>query len=221
MQPIDFKKPKIVMFIGKPNTGKSNAIKFEVIKNVNNKIWSIGLIFTNSAFNNKEYDYMPRKYIIEGYKENILKKFVGSLKKYVKKHGKTLNSYIIFDDLIGLLNTRNNPYLINLISIHRHIGLSILISAQVFKSSATSTVVRCCVNYGIFFRSEKNDIIKAIYDEFGTEFASFEEFKTHFLKVTKKPYTALFYDQDTDSKENNFFAIKYPDVSKIKIELSF
>jgi hypothetical protein len=176
MQAIDFSTPKIVMYIGRPKSGKSNAMKMEIIKNVSKGIWKHGLIFTASAFN-------------------------------------------LFDDLIGILNTRNNPYLINLLSIHRHIGVSVLIGAQLFKSSATSQVVRCCLNYGIFFRTEKNDIIKAIYDEFGTEFKNYEDFKRHFLTVTKQPFTALYYSQDAFDFNNNFFAIKYPDVSKLNVKL--
>ena len=57
--------------------------------------------------------------------------FIDFLKDLIQKNTK-FNSFIVFDDLTGILN-RNNSFLINLWSIHRHLNLSIFIATQHLK----------------------------------------------------------------------------------------
>src|ERR1700733_4551004 len=104
MEDIDFTKPRIIICLGKPDSGKTNTIKYLILKNsVDKKIFNFGLVFTRTKFNNKDYTYIPDKYIIEGYNEDVLKKFIAFLRDLIQKNTK-FNCFIVFDDLIGILN---------------------------------------------------------------------------------------------------------------------
>ncbi len=107
-------------------------IKYLILKNsVDRKIFNFGLVFCRTKFNNKDYTYIPDQFIIGGYDEKILKNFIEKLEKLVE-NGEKFSAFLVFDDLIGVLN-RNDPFLINLWSIHRHLNLSIFIATQHFK----------------------------------------------------------------------------------------
>ena len=60
---IDFKNPQIVVCIGKPKRGKSNATKYFILKNsIDKKIFKYGIVFTKTKFNN-DYNYVPSQYL--------------------------------------------------------------------------------------------------------------------------------------------------------------
>ena len=202
-----------------PGRGKTNMIKYLILKNsVDRKIFKFGLVFCRTKFNNKDYTYIPEKYIIGGYDENILQNYIENLQKMVKE-GKKFNAFLIFDDLIGILN-RNDPFLINLWAIHRHINLSIFIATQHLKGSSTNTTFREVVSNGIFFNSKREDTIKAIHREFGKSvFKKYEDFERHFLYVTNEPYVGMFYDSLSDNE--NMWAIKAPLMDEFKVKLEF
>ncbi len=72
---------------------------------------------------------------------------------------------------------------------------------------------------GIFFKSGREDTIKAIYKEFGTHgFDKYIDFKNHFLNVTSEPFTGMFYDSNS---EENYFAIIAPKMTKINVQLEY
>ena len=87
MEDIDFTKPRITMCLGKPCSCKTNTIKYLILKNsVDIQIFNFGLVFTRTKFNNKDYTYIPDKFIIECYDENKLVKFIDFLKDLIKKN---------------------------------------------------------------------------------------------------------------------------------------
>src|SRR5436853_1827458 len=112
MQDIDFTEPRIILLVGKPKRWKTNMIKYLILKNsVDRKIFNFGLVFCRTKFNNKDYTYIPNKYIIGGYDEDIFKKFIENLENLVKEK-KKFSAFLVFDDLIGILR-RDDPFLIN------------------------------------------------------------------------------------------------------------
>ena len=219
MQDIDFTESKIIILCGPPKRGKTNMIKYLILKNsVDRKIFNFGLVFCRTKFNNKDYTYIPDKYIIGGYDENILRKFIDNLEKLIKEK-KKFSAFLVFDDLIGILN-RNDPFLINLWSIHRHLNLTIFIATQHLKGSSTNTVFREVTNNGIFFRTNREDTIRAIYKEFGTNgFDKYVDFKNHFMKCTSEPFTGMYYDSSSDKE--NYYCIRSVDMTEFKIKLNY
>jgi len=219
MSDIDFSEPQIVLLVGRPKRGKSNAIKYFILKNtVKKKLFKFGLTFTRTRFN-KDYDYLPEDSVISGFQQDILESYIEHLEQ-IKEGGDDIPSnFIIFDDLIGLLS-KNNPFLTNIFGTHRHFNTSIFLATQHLKTGANTTF-REIVNHGVFFNSKNRNTIEALYEEFGQLFDNVNDFKEHFFKVTSEPFTAMLYNQDEDDVDHNYLQFKASDMSGVNIKLEF
>ena len=210
---IDFKKPQVVVCVGRPRMGKSNAVKYFLLKNMlNNDIFKFGIVFTRTKFNN-DYDYIPEQYIYTQYTPELLKQYMNGLEELKKNTGKIPSNFVIFEDLQGLLN-RNDPVLTNYVSSHRHYASSLFFNFQYLFGA--SPLLRECTTYAILFRSLGHRTINGLYENFGMAFDSFNDFKDYFLKNTKKKYTAMMYMQNEHKKEKNYIRFKAPDMSEYK-----
>ena len=202
---LDFSKPQIVVCIGKPKRGKSFAVRWMIIKNsVDNKIFKYGIAFTRTKFN-KDLDYLPDEYVYENYEPNVLQEYLDGLKKQEKIEP----SFILFDDIQGVLNP-NDPVLTSLLACHRHYKISIFFCFQYIYGRGSTPVLRECTTYAILFNSKGDRTLRALYENFGQLFDSFNEFKEYFLLLTSKPYTAMLYVQDIDNKDDNYLEFQAP-----------
>ena len=213
---LDFTKPKIVLLNGQCGVGKTKALKWIILKHtVDIPIWEFGIAFTGTKFDN-DLDFLPDEYVFQGYDESILARYIDQLTKR-KEDGEDIpHNFLVFDDLHGIINNLS-PLLKNLVTIHRHLNMTIIFSNQVLKSR--NTTLREIVNYGIFFNTKRKDTIKAIFEEFGQLFDNFKEFKEFFLNATKEKYTAIFYDSSIDELEDNYMIFKAPLIENdVKLE---
>lgn len=216
---LDFSKSKIVLMIGSCGSGKSNATKFIILDNtINKKIFNFGLVFSQTKYN-EDYKFIDDKYIVKGYDEEILKKYIKKLER-IREEKKELPpaNFLIFDDLLGLLDG-NNPFLKNLFAVHRHLNLTIILCFQQLKVGLT--ILREIVNYAIIFGSKRKDTIEACFQEFGQLFDNYKEFREHFLKCTEERFVAMLYDASIQEKENNYLCIKFPLIENINYKLKF
>ena len=95
---LDFTTPQIVVSIGKPKRGKTNCLKYFILKNtVDNKIFKYGIVFSKTASFNKDYTYMPKEYIYSDFDEmpQILEKFIDGISKLKKKQP----CFCVFEEL--------------------------------------------------------------------------------------------------------------------------
>ena len=103
MKDISFHNPRIVVCVGKPRSGKSNAVRYFLLKNIlNKKKFKFGIVFTRTKFND-DYNYIPEKYIYTEYKPELLKKYMNGLEKLKKKTGVIPPNFVIMDDQQYLL----------------------------------------------------------------------------------------------------------------------
>ena len=210
MKDINFKTPQIVVCVGKPRMGKSNAVKYFLLKNMlNKKIFKFGIVFTRTKFNN-DYDYIPDQYIYTEYKPELLKQYMDGLEKIKKKSGKIPPNFVIFDDQQGLLN-RNDPVLVNYISSFRHYSSSLFLNFQYLFGAAP--ILRECTTYCLMFRSVGHRTINGLFENFGMMFDNMNDFKQYFLKNTKKKHTCILYSQKENKLKNNYKQFKAPDMS--------
>ena len=221
MKDISFKKPQVVVSVGKPKMGKSNALRYFILKNtLNKKIFKFGIVFTRTGKMNQEYSFIPKKYIYHEYKPELLKKYMNGLEKLKKQTGKIPPNFVIFDDQQGLLN-RNDPTLVNFVSSHRHYNSSCFFNFQYLFGA--SPLMRECTTYALLFNSKGHRTINGLYENFGMLFDKFDDFKEYFLFNTKKPYVAMLYDQNINEKQDNYKQFKAPDMSsklwkKVKLQ---
>ncbi len=217
---MNFSKPKVTLLIGACGSGKTNAVKHIILKNaIKNKIFQFGLVFSKTGKFNNDYKYVPEEYVYQGFNENVLKSYLKMLQDQTRKTGKPPANFIVLDDLLSLLNNRSG-FFANFLATHRHYNTSIFLCAQQLKLGA-STTLREIVNYVVAFNSKRFDTQEALFKEFSTLFKSFRDFQMHFQKVTSKPFHGMFYDNSINDLQNNYKTITFPDMSNIKISLSY
>ena len=217
---ISFDTPRIVLLIGKPKKGKSNMTKYLILDGaLNQKQFNFGLVLCGTKYSN-DYDFLPDDYIIQGYNEEVLNKYVDKLKSIKEETGETpASNFIIFDDLIGLLDKYDNN-LMNLFSIHRHLGTSIFMCVQ-HLNTGTSTLLKECCSHAIMFNSKSFNTLKSLYENFGMLFENLDDFKYNFLDITKEPFTACLYEQDEDDVNLNYKICRAPDMSNVNTKLEY
>lgn len=203
---INFSKPQVGVYIGRPRLGKSNAVKYHILKNTISKEpkFKFGIVFTRTKFN-KGYDYIPDNYVYQEYKPSILRKYMNGLEKMITNNEKIAPNFVIFDDLQGVLN-RNDPLLTNFVSSHRHYNCSVFFCFQYMYGA--SPLLRECATYAVMFNSKGNRTLQGLFENFGMLFDNFNDFKKHFFKVTKKPYHAMLYRQDINKLKKNYLQFK-------------
>ena len=201
---------QLFVLCGKSGRGKSYFIRFLLSDMLTNGKLKFGLVFTRTKFN-KDYAFLPDKRVIEGYNEDILKKYVNNLRKIAEKDGSVEPNFIIFDDLVGVLNN-STQWFSNFMSTFRHTNTTIFIAVQYLPGrNAVSPLMREQTNYAIMFQSRTKRTLENLFENYGGLFDSADEFKQYFLNATQEKYTAMLYSERIDYIEDNYVTIMAPE----------
>ena len=212
---ISFKKPAICVNIGACGAGKSNMLKYLLLKDVLNKKeqgFKFGIVFTRTKFN-KDLDFLPDKYKYTEYKPELLKKYMNGLEKLKKETGKIPKNFVIFEDQQGLLN-RAEPVLTNFLSSFRHYNCSCFLNFQYLYGA--SPLLREIATYCIMFSSNSHRTMNGLFENFGQLFENYNQFRAYFKKNTHKPYTAIVYEQKQNKLKKNYKRYKAPNMKDFK-----
>lgn len=157
------KLAQMFVLVGKSGRGKSYFIRYLLTERVVNDGWEFGLVFCKTKFNG-DYDFLPDDKVFQGYNEEILEKYVENLQAIKKKKGKVPPNFIIFDDLVGVLNNQTD-FFNNFISVHRHTNTNILIAVQYLAGrKAISPIMREQTSYAIMFQSRTKRTLEKLYE---------------------------------------------------------
>ena len=212
MLDIDFTTPQIVTCIGKPKRGKSWSVRWLILKNtLDKRHFKYGIVFTRTGKFSNDYNYIQDDYIFENFDTNILQAYLDG----IKKQETIVPSFIIFDDIQGLLNT-NDPVLTSLIACHRHYKISLFFCFQYIYGRGSTPILRECTTVAILFNSKGDRTLRALYENFGQLWDDYNSFKKHFLSLTSEQYVAMMYLQDEDDIKNNYLYFKAPDEQQMK-----
>ena len=222
-QNLDLSYPSCILLVGKPRRGKTNAIRFLLIKHSLDKFkgsagFEFGLVFTRTKFNH-DYDFLPDDYVIEGYDEEVLMKYLEGLEQEIAKGNKVPPNFIVFDDLIGLLS-KNNPFLTNFLGTHRHTNTHIFLATQHLKTGASTTLREVC-DKSIIFNSKTFNTTQSLFENFGGLFSNVSEFRKCLQEITQEPFTAMLYLLDEDNIAKNYLKWKAPDTSDWDYKLDY
>jgi hypothetical protein len=216
---IDFSNPQVIVSIGKPRSGKTNSTKYFILKNtVDKHIFKFGIVFTSTKFN-EDYDYIPQQHIHTDYTETFLKDYMNKLEKVKKKHKDIPDNFVIFDDMIGMINTIHDKTLINFIASHRHYRCSVFFNFQYLY--AASPLLREVSTYALMFNTKGDRSLKGLYFNFGQLFNNYNDFKQYFMKNTQQKYSAILFSQEANDLEENyhiFIAPPMDDYDDIKLK---
>lgn len=198
---------QIILFLGKPKSGKTYAIK-SIMHQFNN-FFSFGLLFTGTAFTG-DFEYLGRNCkVYDGWDEKSLEKHIKGLRKEAeekkqrdKKYLMDPN-YVIIDDLFGLINHKSS-FFMNWITTFRHTNTWIFFTAQTLHNGTSPTLCKC-MNYVFMFNSANHSEIEILFKNFCGTFERKQDFKRCFNQVTSSPpNTALLYDSSGKSETEYF-----------------
>jgi hypothetical protein len=201
---------QLFVLCGKSGRGKSYFVRYLLTDMLSIGKLKFGLVFTRTKFNG-DYKFIPDKRVIEGYNEDILKKYVNNLRAICEKEGSIAPNFLIFDDLIGVLNNQTQ-WFSNFMSIFRHTNTTIFICAQYLMGrNAISPLMREQTNYCVMFQSRTKRTLENLFETYGGLFECFKDFKEYFLNATSEKYSAMLYSERIDFLEDNYQTIMAPD----------
>lgn len=204
-----FQHPCMILSIGKSKSGKTYNTRFLLDYWLRQKrYFKWGIVFVGSKDLNDDYDFLPNHTIVNGYDEDLLMAYLDKLKK-IKNSGKVLPpSFIVFDDLLGKL--QSSKKFDNFVSLFRHYNITVFLNNQFLTNRTSSTIVREQTNYAFLWKTSSRHTIEAIYNWWGgLRFANYNEFKAHFLRATKKRYACMLWHSNEEI-ENNFLSYMSP-----------
>lgn len=211
----DMEFPSLIMSIGKSKRGKSYLTRylityFSVVK----PVFKGGIIFCATKELNDDWKQFPEKSIITGYTDDKLRAWTDRLKER-HEQGKRVPTFIVFDDLLGVL--QKSKYFDHFMSIFRHYHVTVFLNNQYLASAASSTLSREQTNYLFAFKSETTRTNKCLYEWFGQLFETYEEFKQVFRERTKEPHAAMLYIEDQEDKDKNYYSFRAPKFDEVKL----
>ena len=223
MENLDLSEVSCLLFVGKPKKGKSNAIRYIILKNSLDKFkgsakYEFGICFTRTKFNG-DYDFLPEEYVYDGYDEEVLERYLKALEEQISQGKKVPANFVIFDDLIGLLS-KNNPFLTNFLGTHRHTNTHIFLATQHLKTGASTTLREIC-SHAILFNSKQTNTLQSLFENFGQFFDTIGDFKDNFWDITREKFTAMLYLQDIDDINDNYLSYQAPDTSDWDYKLEY
>ena len=153
--PSMIKDEATVVFFAKRRTGKSFALRW--ILEAKKASYPFLLVFTNTKMNNFWQQYIPDKFVHEGYQPQVLAKLLERQKKLVKKMeedpelAKKVNPFValILDDCISQKEIKTCPFLRRVFTEGRHSKVAIFITTQYAKG--IDTIARGNVDYAFIF----------------------------------------------------------------------
>lgn len=208
-------EPVFIVAVGKSFKGKSYFLRYLINDRFQQGKLGFGLVFTKTNFN-CDWSFMPKKAIKEGYDEDLLIRYIDNLKAIKQKDGSIKPNFIIFDDLVGILNNQSG-WFINFISTHRHFNTSIYIAVQYLTGrAAISPIMREQTTHALLFNSRTHRTLVNLYESYGGLFDTFNNFKLYYLNATKEKYTAMLYRESIDNIDDNYISIKAPSNAEIE-----
>lgn len=220
---LNLKYPSCILLCGKPRSGKSACIKFLLLKHSLDNFkgaanFEFGLVFTRTKFNG-DYNFLPDSYVIEGYDEEVLMKYLQGLENEIANGKKIPPNFIVFDDLIALLN-KNNPFLLNFFGTHRHTNTHIFLATQHLKTGASTTLREVC-SAAVIFNSKTYNTTQSLYENFGGLHKDVNSFRRNLQEVTSEKHSAMLYLQEEDNIAKNYLKFKCPDVKNWDYTLDY
>ena len=193
-----FKNHSNYLFIAKRNSGKTHLIKYLIYTFLEQKVFQWGVVFSATNFNTHQLDIVDKKYQYSTVDDRVLEQIMTIQEK------SKVGCFIIFDDVIGTVNF-NSSVLKKLFTTGRHYNISIFLATQYLKS--VTPLVRQNTDYVFLFDIKNLITLRAFYDEWGSNFETFEEFKTYF-RNSVNGYSCLIIDQkDSKIRNNDIYSV--------------
>ena len=175
--PIDFETPRLYLFVGKSNSGKTHTMKHIVRKLWKEKRFKFGIVFSSTVdfqTGGQYYEWIKQKNGSEGHLVSddpttdrgkiVFTKYLEYLKKLAKENKKVgVPNFMIIDDQAGKIK-HMDPDFLRFLCIYRHLGTTLFVCIQ--EIHRISPVCRLQASYIFVWRNNNLDNIKCIERQF-------------------------------------------------------
>ena len=185
---LNLELPGLYMICGLQGGGKSHLIRFMMYEN--RAKFDCGIVFTNTAFKDGNFDYVDRRFVHREYSEEVLKNLKGIFSKQIES-GKKPRGFVVFDDCLSGRQWRSAE-LVSLVTQVRHYNITVVISTQYVKAIPPLFHSNAFKVYMFFMGGQA--AMKALYEYYGQLVGTFEEFKAFFTGATAPKHQFLEYD---------------------------
>lgn len=134
-----------------------------------------------SARYNNDYDYLPKRCIFDPACDMHRLQRIVALQRKIKEAGKKYRLLLVFDDIVGLLDTHKAKYakwFDRLITSGRHLDISCMFLTQ--RMTKISPTIRDNCRYVVVFRLPRNqiqDVVHGMQSDYGDKYAFYDAYK--------------------------------------------
>ena len=176
------------MICGLQGGGKSHLLKY--IMSENQDKFDVGIIFTNTAFVDGNFDYVDKRFVHLEYNSKILANFKEIFKQQIEKK-RPKCGFVVFDDCLEGPQWKDAE-LRSLVTQVRHYNITVLISTQ--HPTAIPPIFRTNTWAAFMFFMGTEDAMKALHKNYGQMLGTFNDFKDTFTAATAEKHQFLAYD---------------------------
>ena len=200
--------PGLVLIIGAQGSGKSHLLRHLIYSN--RKRLSYGIVFSHTAFNEGNLEYIPSKYVYSQYNPTALQALM-KIQSDIPKH-KRKSAFVLLDDCV-FDSWINCKVFSQLATQLRHYDVLLIITSQHLKK--IPAFIRENASATALFQMDTENSIKAAYECYGQRFNNEREFKKFlFANTLKRQF--VYYEKNSDKP---YMIMKAPQkVPKFKLK---
>lgn len=203
----DFEVPGHFLVLGSTGSGKTTWLREYIYYNY--KKYKKIFAFCGSQGLNEDYSFLPSNQLFDPSTEEGIKMLgkIYLLQKRLVKSGKKEQICLIFDDIVGVLNTHSSDissFFDQLISSGRHLGISCIFLTQKF--TKLSPTIRDNCHYYIVLRAHMKDVLGSLF-EVQNDFTDKYQFWDLYREMTKERYSSMMI-QNIDPYESSIVWFK-------------
>lgn len=231
--------PMAMTYVAKRNFGKSMFLKAYIVTIAREKRLDLIVAFSKTAHMNDTFDFLPSRYVFQGYNERIMRAIfrmmgekVMNLRKDAlddpSKSKKAPHVVIILDDVVGetlpignedkgRASTGRCTTLSEIYAMGRHFKTSIIVLSQA-ATVVLNPTIRNNNDY-LMIGTNNEDAIEPLYKS-TSGFSSLKAFRKFAAKATRN-HTFIMYDNlDADQSGVRWYLVRAPEEAA-NFELSF
>jgi hypothetical protein len=199
------KKPGLYVFVGKPESGKSVALKQILYQHLKDGYFKFGIAICQTKFN-EGYNFLDSNLVWPKYDEDKLKAYVEKMEEWMikNKQKKPPANFVVLDDCLGDIK-QNSPFFKNWIACYRHYNTSVFITAQ-YLASGLSTQIRDATTMAFIFSTRFGHSKDILWTAYGSSLKR-DEFVEMLDNATDEKYYCLVFVNDKQ-KHNTFHCFK-------------
>lgn len=210
---------QMFVLVGKSERGKTHFLRWLLYSMcvMEKNAFQYGLIMVRTKFKHSyKFHWATQQHvrIYEGFRKDVLVQYVENLKQRYQEMGYLEPSFIVFDDLVGILNSADS-WMQNFIGTYRHYNITLFIAVQYLTGkNAVTPIMREQTSYCIMFNSKVQRTLENLWLNYG-QLMPRKDFYAHIANATDPAqlgtrHACVVYAEHEDSLAENYMSVLAP-----------